>query len=156
MTAWKKLSAKDFQVTDPDWIPTLQAKVQFDDAEVTLTINEAEVANEKHVVCLTKLLAGWQENLPDIAQQTETYLQRFLPGRKVDGSELGLWGITLYTDKGQPTGGCFFYNVAGEYDSPAYKLDEFDHRSVIELDCPIEGGAVDWNIRNIAATNDFD
>lgn len=156
MKDWKHLTVKDFQISDPDWIPSLQATVRFGHSEVTLTIGEADMATDEQVSCLSKFLVGWKDNLPDIAKQTETYLQVFLPGRRVKGSDLCLWGVTLHTDEGQPTGGCFFYNVAGEYDSPAYKLDQFDHRSVIELDCPIEGGEVIWTQRNIAATNDFD
>ncbi|MFG0336182.1 MAG: hypothetical protein ACF8TS_22720 [Maioricimonas sp. JB049] len=156
MKDWRKLSPDDFEIQTPDWIPSLQATVRFERTELTLVIDEAQAANQTFVDCMLALLEGWQQRSSRIAAQTEVYLQRFLPGRRVEPAELVVWAATLYTNDGDPTGGVFSYRVTGDYDDPAYDLDQFDHRSVVELDYPIRNGAVCWTEGNIAATNDFD
>ncbi|QDU36329.1 hypothetical protein Mal4_06140 [Maioricimonas rarisocia] len=156
MKDWRRLSPEDFEIQTPDWIPSLEATVRFEGAELTLAIDELETADQTCVACFLALLEGWQQRSSHIAAQTEKYLQQFLPGRKVRPSELAVWGVTLYTNDGAPTGGAFYYRVTGDYEDPAYDLHQFDHRSVVELQYPIRNGTVCWTEENIAATNDFD
>jgi len=156
MNDWQQLTPADFEIQNPDWIPSLEATVRFEGTELTLTIDEMQSANPAFVDCFLALLNSWQQRSSEIAAQTEVYLQHFLPGRKVQPSELAVWGVTVYTNDGNPTGGAFYYRVTGNYDDPAYDLDQFDHRSVVELQYPIRGGDVCWTDADIAATNDFD
>ena len=156
MTNWKNLNETDFQIANADWLPSLEATVRVSRSDVSLNIDGTLEARPEHACRFMELLRGWNDHLDDIAQQTQDYLQTFLPGKKIRRSEITLWGVTLFTDEGKPTSGCFFYHVAGEYDSPQYKLDQFDHRSVVELSCPLIGDAIDWTARDVSATNDFD
>ncbi len=153
---WKKLDATDFAVANPDWIPELQATVDLQDAPVTLSIDGTLEMSSDYAECFKTLIEGWMTNRESIAQQTENHLDRFLPGRKVRSDELLIWGITLRVDLDTADAASFFYRVGGDYSSPAYKLDEFDGRSVIELSCCIDDGVVDWKNPDIATTNDFD
>ena len=156
MKEWQQLSTDDFSIQNPDWIPSLQATVQFDGVEMNLAIDDAKVADQPLVDCFIELINGWQKRLAVIAAQTEDYLQHFLPGRTIKPSELALSIVSVDTNDGNATAGTFHYHVTGEFDDPEYKLDEFGHRSVVELQFPIQNNAVDWTAGDIWATNDFD
>ena len=113
---------------------------------------KADATAVKHLI---DLLRGWLERLPGIASETETFLQMFLPGRKISSNELALWDVTLYTKDGKASYAAFFFKVTGEYDNPNYSLDEFNHRSDVELQYPIKDNVIDWLNGYIEATNDF-
>tara|TARA_R110002073_G_C9452393_1_gene578142 strand:- start:1717 stop:2193 length:477 start_codon:yes stop_codon:yes gene_type:complete len=153
---WKKLDATDFAVKNPDWIPELEAMVHLQEAPVTLTIDGTLEMSSDYAGCFKTLIDGWLTNRETIAQQTEQHLDRFLPGRKIRPDELLIWGITLRVDGDTAEAASFFYRVGGDYSSAAYKLDEFDDRSVVELSCCLDDGVVDWTDLDIATTNDFD
>ncbi len=155
-STWKKLDTTDFAVKNPDWIPELEATVLLQDAPVTLLIDGTLEMSSDYVDCFKTLIDGWLTNRETIAQQTEEHLDRFLPGRKVRLDELLIWGITLRIDDDTPEAASFFYRIGGDYSSAAYKLDEFDDRSVVELSCCLDNGVMNWTDLDITMTNDFD
>ena|GEM_PF-2870543 len=153
---WQELTISDFEIQNPDWIPSLQAVVIVTGAEVTLMVDDKEVVDQQTVEAFALLLADWQSRLSETASYTQEYLQSFLPGRTVSPSEIKLWGLTIYHTDGKANSASFHYNVTGEYDGESYRLDEFDSESVVEFRVPIAAGEFEWSNHSIAATNDFD
>jgi len=155
MKDWPQLDCSDFESADSeDASPT--ATISFQGADVTLTIDDASEANDSAVQLFHELLSGWEKRLDKITKKTEKYVQVFLPGRKIAPRELALWGLTLYTDDGDPTAATFHFHVTGEYIGSKYKLDQFDQESVVELQYPIDDNSIEWSSGELAATNDFD
>jgi hypothetical protein len=108
---WQQLSSTDFEIKNPDWIPFSERyrSGQWCRGYPWYTPPPAPKADDTAVKHLIDLLRGWLERLPEIASETETFLQIFLPGRKISSNELALWDVTLYTNDGKASYAAFFF-----------------------------------------------
>ena len=151
---WTELAHSDFELGEDGYA---KAKVAVADRAVDLMLWNAEEFGEDFRPVFLPLLELWGERSKEIARLTGSHIQIFLKGRVVIPEELHLWGIGVESwDSGA---GCtYYYNLAGEFDDPAYELDQFDHRSVVELAVPIKEGLPVWDADQIeiSTTNDFD
>jgi hypothetical protein len=146
---WTQLAASDFKLKNPDWAPDRPcAEVDFEGRKVELTVSARVDVQDTHVALFKLVLSGWNEHRADFANQTEEYLQNFLPGRRVSPEELviSLASIKLDHDGDhRPCGISIWYSVAGEYGSSEYDLMQFNSDCSIELNAPIESGRVVWS-----------
>lgn len=152
---WNKLTVADFQLDNPDWesdYPT--ARVDFLGLEVALDVPDLEEVTDNEVAIFKSAIEAWGTRADAIAKETETFLQRFLPGRKIDAKEILLECVSIEGDD-EPTECTFSFTVDGDYSDPSYQLDEFDSSSVVEYQYSIEGGKINWDNPFRSTTNDF-
>lgn len=147
-----RLSTEDFHVSDAD----AEASVRINDKPIDLILLDCVDVGSTQVKACIAALELWKSECENFTKRTEAFVQRFLPGKKVAQDELDLFQVELTWEDDKPCGVLYRFRVAGEYDKPQYNLSQFDSRSVVEADLPINKGEFVLSEMSLASNNDFD
>ncbi|QDU80098.1 hypothetical protein Pla110_18200 [Polystyrenella longa] len=162
---WKELTVSDFSIAPSEFTEDNSSKVNFNNHELSVYFSRRELVNERVVELCKKALTGWLSSETQIISKTEEIIDDFLPGRKVQPSELFLWAMNVFSPDGNPkppvelmkhpNGISFMYKVGGDYSDPSYEYDEFDKDTTIELIYEVNNYEIDWGNPDYDITNDF-
>jgi hypothetical protein len=132
--------------------------VEINGNVVRLGISKRIEVTPKIVGVFKNVIHLWETDSKTIAEKTAEFLQQFLPGKKVEPRELGLWNIKLHLDDSSariPQSAVLLYTVGGDYADPAYDLIQFNNESNVELILQIVNGDVLINNCDFDVVNDF-